>query len=112
MRSLLRKREFCMIKKMFNAIRIYRSFWQRICDKLCHYLGGIGAYLFMLLVLVFHIALILFFSLAHYLLSSTNGEITNTAKVMGSAPLALTIDIFYRAAFYMIERMRNFIDRF
>jgi hypothetical protein len=99
------------MKEIINAVKMYRSFWQSIYDKLCHYLGGVGAYLFLWLIMIFLGALILFFSLIEYLFAETNGEITSVAVIISSAAIAPIVDMWFRAGFYMVDRMRIFMDR-
>jgi hypothetical protein len=100
-----------MVKKIINAVQIYRSFWQKVYDKLCHHLGGVGAYLFLGLIMIFLFALILFFSLIQYIFAETKGEITSVAVILSCFSFAPIVDLWFRAAFYMVERMRSFIDR-
>lgn len=99
------------MKNFVKIVEIYRSFWKILLDRFCLHLGGIGAYLFTVLLVVFFGAIVLFFSFIHYLLSEANGAITNLAVFIGSLHVVLTADMLFRAFFFWLKRMRVFFDR-
>jgi hypothetical protein len=100
-----------MIGKVIDGVKIYRLFWLNICDKFCQSLGFIGAYIFIAIILIFQLVLIAFFGLFFSMFSSDKDTIETVAIIMSSWHLLLTVDIFYRAAFYMADGIRSFVDR-